>query len=110
MALVGPSGCGKSTVVSLIQRLYEADSGIIKIDAHDITTLNVPYLRSQVFIVEVSFSLLVKIGVVGQEPVLFATSIRNNIAYGCDRDVSEEEIREAAKQVRNLLVEFLNVD
>eukprot|EP01105_Mastigella_eilhardi_P006960 TRINITY_DN1844_c0_g1_i3.p1 TRINITY_DN1844_c0_g1~~TRINITY_DN1844_c0_g1_i3.p1 ORF type:complete len:1177 (-),score=251.27 TRINITY_DN1844_c0_g1_i3:9-3503(-) len=86
VALVGPSGCGKSTVIGLIQRLYDTLGGLIKIDGHDIRELNTKHLRQH-------------IGIVGQEPVLFAMSIRDNIALGSDdRAVSDEEIIKVAKQ------------
>ena len=88
VALVGPSGCGKSTVVSLIERFYdpEGDSvGAIKIDGRDIRHLNVKWLRSN-------------IGIVNQEPVLFDTSIAENIRYGAnDREVTDKEVEEAAR-------------
>ena len=83
MALVGSSGCGKSTVVQLLQRLYDPQGGSITIDGVDIKSLNIKWLRQQ-------------IGVVSQEPVLFATSIRQNIAYGCDV-ATQDEIEAAAK-------------
>lgn len=66
VALVGPSGCGKSTCLQLIQRLYDPIKGAITIDNNDLREVNVHWLRSN-------------IGVVGQEPVLFATSIKENI-------------------------------
>uniref|UniRef100_A0A669QS66 ATP binding cassette subfamily B member 1 n=1 Tax=Phasianus colchicus TaxID=9054 RepID=A0A669QS66_PHACC len=61
VALVGSSGCGKSTTVQLIQRFYNPKEGTITIDGQDLKSLNVRYLREI-------------IGVVNQEPVLFATS------------------------------------
>nr|QUF59439.1 ATP-binding cassette transporter Abcb1-like1/3/4 [Brachionus angularis] len=75
-ALVGPSGCGKSTIVSLLLRFYDVDSGSIYLDDVDLKKLNLNWLRS-------------KIGVVSQEPLLFNTSILENILYG---DVSRENI------------------
>ncbi|TKS69964.1 ATP-binding cassette sub-family B member 10, mitochondrial [Collichthys lucidus] len=86
MAVVGPSGSGKSSLVSLLLRLYDADTGIITIDGHDIRDLNPYWLRSH-------------IGTVSQEPVLFSCSIRDNIAYGAaDPDtVTTEDIYKAAK-------------
>jgi ABC-type multidrug transport system fused ATPase/permease subunit len=83
LALVGPSGCGKSTVVQLLQRFYDIDSGTILMDGKDINTLNVKWLRSQ-------------IGFVSQEPVLFATTIAENIRYGRE-GVTQEEIEAAAR-------------
>ncbi|KAL0069818.1 hypothetical protein AAF712_003088 [Marasmius tenuissimus] len=68
-ALVGASGSGKSTVVSLVERFYDPLGGVVKLDGHDLKTLNLKWLRSQ-------------IGLVSQEPTLFATSIRDNVAHG----------------------------
>jgi len=82
LALVGSSGCGKSTVVSLLERFYELESGHVLLDGIDITSMNVSWLRNQ-------------FGIVGQEPILFATTIRENIAYG-KPDATEEEIIAAA--------------
>nr|XP_020843129.1 multidrug resistance protein 1 isoform X2 [Phascolarctos cinereus] len=84
VALVGNSGCGKSTTVQLIQRLYDPTEGVVTIDGQDIRTLNVRYLR------EIT-------GVVSQEPVLFATTIAENIRYGRD-NVTMEEIEKAVKE------------
>ncbi|KAF5927848.1 hypothetical protein HPG69_000754 [Diceros bicornis minor] len=83
VALVGNSGSGKSTIVQLIQRLYDPDEGMINIDGQDIRTFNVRYLREI-------------IGVVSQEPVLFSTTIAENIRYG--RDVTMDEIKRAVKE------------
>lgn len=83
VALVGASGSGKSTAIQLIERFYDPDQGTVKIDGVDIRDWNVKHLRS-------------KIGLVGQEPVLFSGSIADNIGYGkigCTR----EEIKAAAK-------------
>ncbi|KAM8980890.1 ATP-dependent translocase ABCB1-like [Sarcophilus harrisii] len=84
VALVGNSGCGKSTTIQLIQRLYDPTEGMVTIDGQDIRTLNVRYLR------EIT-------GVVSQEPVLFATTIAENIRYGRE-DVTMEEIEKAVKE------------
>ena len=85
-ALVGPSGGGKSSVLSLIERFYSPTTGLIYLDGNDITGFNLKWLRSQ-------------IGYVAQEPVLFNTSIANNIRYGAlFREVSSEEIEEVAKR------------
>ncbi|KAK1806696.1 hypothetical protein P4O66_005188, partial [Electrophorus voltai] len=84
IALVGSSGCGKSTTVQLLQRFYDPQEGTVCIDGHDIRTLNVRYLREL-------------IGVVSQEPVLFATTIAENIRYGRE-DVTQEEIQQAARE------------
>ncbi|CAL1376173.1 unnamed protein product [Linum trigynum] len=84
VALVGGSGSGKSTIVSLIERFYEPESGQILIDGVDIKDFDLKWLRQQ-------------IGLVNQEPALFATSIKKNILYGKD-DATMEEITHAAKQ------------
>ncbi|XP_056127421.1 bile salt export pump isoform X2 [Rhinichthys klamathensis goyatoka] len=83
-AFVGPSGSGKSTAIQLIQRFYDPKEGMVTLDGHDIRSLNIQWLRSL-------------IGIVEQEPVLFATTITENIRYG-RRGVTMEEIIEAAKQ------------
>uniref|UniRef100_A0A8C6YJ70 Phosphatidylcholine translocator ABCB4-like n=1 Tax=Nothoprocta perdicaria TaxID=30464 RepID=A0A8C6YJ70_NOTPE len=84
VALVGGSGCGKSTTVQLIQRFYDPKEGMVTIDGQDIRSLNVRYLREI-------------IGVVNQEPVLFATTIAENIRYGRE-NVTMEEIEKATKE------------
>eukprot|EP00079_Xenopus_tropicalis_P036309 XP_017950080.1 PREDICTED: ATP-binding cassette sub-family B member 5 isoform X5 [Xenopus tropicalis] len=84
VALVGQSGCGKSTIVQLLQRLYDPKEGTLAVDGHDIKSLNVTYYREL-------------IGVVSQEPVLFGTTIKQNIRYGRD-DVTDEEIEKAVKE------------
>ncbi|EPQ11494.1 ATP-binding cassette sub-family B member 5 [Myotis brandtii] len=84
VALVGPNGSGKSTAVQLLQRLYDPEDGLITVDGNDIRTLNVQHYREH-------------IGVVSQEPVLFGTTINNNIKYGRE-GVTDEEIEKAAKE------------
>ncbi|XP_006990511.3 multidrug resistance protein 2 isoform X1 [Peromyscus maniculatus bairdii] len=84
VALVGSSGCGKSTTVQLLQRLYDPIEGVVSIDGQDIRTINVRYLREI-------------IGVVSQEPVLFATTIAENIRYGRE-NVTMDEIEKAVKE------------
>ncbi|KAG2566655.1 ABC transporter B family member 19-like [Panicum virgatum] len=83
-ALVGASGSGKSTVIALIERFYDPLAGKVMLDGKDIRRLNLKSLRR-------------RIGLVQQEPVLFATSILENIAYGRDGGATEEEVVEAAK-------------
>lgn len=83
VALVGGSGSGKSTVISLIERFYEPLAGQILLDRNDIRELDLKWLRQQ-------------IGLVSQEPALFATSIRENILYGKD-EATLDEITRAAK-------------
>ncbi|KAG2156010.1 P-loop containing nucleoside triphosphate hydrolase protein [Suillus bovinus] len=89
-ALVGASGSGKSTIVSLIERFYDPSSGSVKLDGVDVRELNIKWLRSQ-------------IGLVSQEPTLFATTIQGNVLHGLINtpyeNASEEEkfklVREA---------------
>ncbi|EGZ06252.1 multidrug resistance protein ABC superfamily [Phytophthora sojae] len=83
VAFAGASGGGKSTLIALIERFYDPTSGTIYLDGRDVKTLNVKWLRSQ-------------IGMVSQEPVLFATTIFENIAMGGD-NVTREEAIEACK-------------
>ncbi|KAK2012983.1 ABC transporter [Colletotrichum eremochloae] len=68
-ALVGASGSGKSTIVGLVERFYDPVRGSVYLDGHDISTLNLRWLRQQM-------------ALVSQEPTLFATTIYQNIAYG----------------------------
>ncbi|CAF5135231.1 unnamed protein product, partial [Rotaria sp. Silwood1] len=84
IALVGSSGSGKSTCISLLLRFYEPLSGCIAINNRSITDCNVKQLRQ-------------KIGVVSQEPILFATSIYENIRFGKE-NATKAEIEEAARQ------------
>jgi ATP-binding cassette subfamily B protein len=83
VALVGPSGSGKSTLVSLLLRLYDPTQGRILIDGRDIQTYTLASLRAQ-------------ISVVLQESVLFAATVRDNIAYGSPH-ATPEEIETAAR-------------
>ena len=83
VALVGTSGSGKSTCVQLLQRFYEPQSGSIKIDGKSVCQYNLNWLRQH-------------IGVVSQEPVLFQTTIRQNILFGRE-SATDEEIHRAAK-------------
>ncbi|KAF1315251.1 Multidrug resistance protein abc superfamily, partial [Globisporangium splendens] len=94
VALVGPSGSGKSTIVSLLERFYDPLSGSVKVDGVDVRELNVKWLREQV-------------GLVGQEPSLFATSIMENIRYGAP-SATDDQVIEAAKMANayNFIKEF----
>ncbi|KAM4557786.1 bile salt export pump [Odontesthes bonariensis] len=83
-AFVGPSGSGKSTTIQLFQRFYDPKEGMVCLDGHDIRTLNIQWLRSL-------------IGIVEQEPVLFATTIAENMRYGRP-GVTMEDIIQAAKE------------
>lgn len=82
-ALVGASGSGKSSVIALIERFYDPTAGKVMIDGKDIRRLNLKSLR-------------LKIGLVQQEPALFAASIFDNIAYGKE-GATEAEVVEAAR-------------
>ncbi|KAJ6805921.1 PGP1 isoform X1 [Iris pallida] len=85
MALVGSSGSGKSTVVSLIERFYDPSSGQVLVDGHDIRSLKLRWLRQQ-------------IGLVSQEPALFATTIKENLLLGREGPACTQlEIEEAAR-------------
>jgi ATP-binding cassette subfamily B protein len=83
VALVGPSGIGKSTLVSLLMRLYDPLAGRVLIDGHDVRSFTVASLRSQV-------------SVVLQDGLLFAASVRDNIACTC-AGATDEEVEAAAR-------------
>ncbi|XP_065187026.1 ATP-dependent translocase ABCB1-like [Sycon ciliatum] len=94
VALVGQSGCGKSTSVSLLERFYDPVAGSVTVDGFDIRTFNLKWLRRQM-------------GIVQQEPILFDSSIADNIAYGdLEREVGLEEIHDCAKRanIHNFIV------
>lgn len=84
VAVVGPSGAGKSTLVALLSRLRDPDEGRVQIDGHDLRDLTVESVRRQVAIVL-------------QESVLFADTVRENIAFGVDHPVTNEEVEAAAR-------------
>ena len=92
VALVGPSGAGKSTVLQLLLRFYDPEQGAIRFDGVDLKEADPAALRSQ-------------IGLVAQDPVIFAASAWDNIRYGRP-DASDEEVREAARAANAL--EFLD--
>ena len=90
VAFVGPNGSGKTTALSLVNRMFDPDSGRVLIDGVDIASVQVRSLRRQV-------------GVVTQETVLFKGTIRANIAYGgltSPRVLGEAEIVAAATKAR----------
>lgn len=77
MALVGESGSGKSTVISLLERFYDPQAGEVLIDGVNIKKLRLGWIRE-------------KIGLVSQEPILFTTTIKENISYGKEGATVEE--------------------
>lgn len=78
VALVGSSGSGKSTIASLLERFYEPNGGQITLDGHPISTLSPYWLRSEI------------IGFIEQQPILFGTSVLENIRYGRPLATAEE--------------------
>ncbi|NDJ62986.1 MAG: ABC transporter ATP-binding protein, partial [Chloroflexi bacterium] len=84
VALLGATGSGKTTLMSLIPRFYEYSVGSIKLDGVELHAYPRSFLRHN-------------IGIVEQQPFLFSRSIRENIAYGVGRPVSDEEIERVAK-------------
>lgn len=96
VALVGPSGGGKSTVASLILRFYDPQEGQVSLDGVPYGDLDADWLREQV-------------GIVSQEPVLFATSIAENIRYGRP-EATDDEVQKAAiaANAHDFIAEFPN--
>ena len=84
VALVGPSGAGKSTLIKLLFRFFDPNSGAIRLDGHDIRTLD-------------RKSFLSQIALVPQETLLFGGTVRENILYG-KLDATEAELEEAAQK------------
>lgn len=87
VALVGASGSGKSTIAALLERFYEPDNGVITLDGVPLYELSGNWLRGKV------------IGFIEQQPVLFATTIYENIRYGYP-DASRDEVEEAARMAQ----------
>ncbi|MCJ8728435.1 hypothetical protein PDJAM_G00004440 [Pangasius djambal] len=85
VAIVGESGGGKSTVAALLERFYDPSSGVVMLDGLDIRTLDPSWLRGHV------------IGFISQEPVLFGTSVMENIRFG-KPGATDAEVMAAAKQ------------
>nr|UOU03321.1 ATP-binding cassette subfamily B1-like 1 [Brachionus rubens] len=83
VALVGSSGGGKSTIISLLQKFYLPQSGQISLDGHDVNELDLVWFREQM-------------ALVSQEPILFTSSIKENIRMG-RLDATDTEIEQAAK-------------
>ena len=86
VALVGPTGSGKTTIINLLMRFYDPDSGEIRIDGKNTKNAPLTNVRS-------------KFTMVLQDTWLFGGTIAENISYGCDREVSREEIENVAKIV-----------
>jgi len=95
VALLGSTGSGKTTIVNLLPRFYDYTAGRIMLDGVELKDYPRHYLRRQ-------------IGIVEQEPFLFSRSIRENITYGVDREVSQEEIEAAARAaaIHDVIVGF----
>jgi ATP-binding cassette, subfamily B, bacterial len=83
VALVGPSGAGKTTITYLVPRLYDPTSGTVQLDGHDLRTLRLAFLRSQ-------------IGMVTQETYLFHATVRENLLYGRP-EASQQELDAACQ-------------
>jgi ATP-binding cassette subfamily B protein len=83
VALIGQTGAGKTTLASLVPRFYDVAAGAVKIDGADVRDVKLASLRSQ-------------IGVISQDPFLFSTTVRENIAFGV-RQASDEEVEHAAR-------------
>ncbi|KAB8296977.1 hypothetical protein EYC80_002380 [Monilinia laxa] len=88
-ALVGASGSGKSTIVGLVERFYDPVGGQVLIDGHDVSTLNLRWLRQQ-------------ISLVSQEPTLFGTTIFENIRHGL---IGTKFENDSAERQRELVIE-----
>ena len=86
IALIGPTGSGKTTLTQLIPRFYEATSGRVLIDGADVRDLRLDQLRHAV-------------GMVSQDPFLFSTTVRENIAYGRP-EATDQEVRAAARMAQ----------
>jgi subfamily B ATP-binding cassette protein MsbA len=88
LALVGPSGAGKTSIFNLLLRFYDANSGLISIDGHDISKRQLTSLRRS-------------ISLVAQHPILFNDTVRANIAFG-NANASDQQIEEAAENAAAL--------
>ena len=84
IGLLGPTGSGKTTLVNLLPRFYDYTDGSLKLDGVELNQYSRRFLRQQ-------------IGIVEQEPFLFSRTLRENIALGVDRDLSQEKIEDAAR-------------
>ncbi|KAF9430701.1 Multidrug resistance protein 1 [Entomortierella beljakovae] len=98
VALVGPSGCGKSTIIALLERWYDVGGGKVVVDSHDLRDLQLHNIRDHM-------------ALVGQEPVLFDMSIKDNILYGLpNSEGTMEQVEEAAKlsNIHNFVLSLPN--
>jgi ATP-binding cassette subfamily B protein len=95
IALLGSTGSGKTTLANLLPRFYEYTGGKILLDGVELKRYPRNFLRSQ-------------IGTVEQEPFLFSRTIGENITYGTDREITQEEVEEAAKAaaIHNSIITF----
>jgi ATP-binding cassette subfamily B protein len=84
VALLGPTGSGKTSLVNLLPRFYEYSSGSILLDGIELREYPKRFLRRQ-------------IGIVEQEPFLFSRTVRENIVYGVEREVTDAEVETAAR-------------
>jgi ATP-binding cassette subfamily B protein len=86
VALIGPTGSGKTTLTQLVPRFYDVSAGRVLVDGADVRDLHLEELRRAV-------------GMVSQDPFLFSTTVRENIAYGRP-EATEEEVRRAARMAQ----------
>ncbi len=95
IALLGPTGSGKSSLINLLARFYDYTAGHILLDGVELSRYPLLELRRQV-------------GIVEQEPFLFSRSVRENIAYGVNREVTQAEIEAAAKAaaIHDIIMSF----
>jgi ATP-binding cassette subfamily B protein len=97
IALLGSTGSGKTSLVNLVPRFYEYSGGSITLDGRELREYSRHFLRSQV-------------GIVEQEPFLFSRTIRENITYGVEGEISRERIEEAARSaaIHDVVLSFPN--
>jgi ATP-binding cassette subfamily B protein len=95
IAIMGPTGSGKTSVVNLLPRFYDYTGGCLKLDGRELREYSRQFLRQN-------------IGIVEQEPFLFSRTLRENIIYGVQREVSQEEIETAARSaaIHDTIVSF----
>ncbi len=95
VALLGSTGSGKTSLVNLLPRFYEYTQGSLKLDGVELRDYSRRYLREQ-------------IGIIEQEPFLFSRTIRENITYGVQREVSDAEVEAAARAaaVHDVILSF----